>query len=81
MKNRSRVDLIATMLRSCRLGSTKSRIMYATYISHKQLSEYLDFMFRNKLINFNIQSNEIFPTKKGHDWLSIYEKMMEMTKK
>ena len=79
MKNRSRVDLIATMLRSAKSGASRSRIMYATFISHKQLMDYLAFMQRNKLIEIDEKTNHIYPTEKGHAWLITYEKLMSMT--
>lgn len=80
MKNRSRMDIVASMLKNCKSGASRSRIMYATFISHKQLMDYLAFMQRNKLIEIDEKTNHIYPTEKGHLWLLAYERLMEMTK-
>lgn len=53
--------------------------MYATFISHKQLMDYLGFMQKNKLIELDEKTNHIYPTEKGQAWLITYDKLMAMT--
>lgn len=73
------MDIIATMLRHAKSGASRSHIMYATFISHKQLMEYFAYMQKNKLIEIDEKTNHIYPTEKGQAWLITYDKLMSMT--
>ena len=84
MKNRSRADLVASILQViCRGGSTKTKIMYRAYLSYNQLNEYLLFMLEAGLVQHQngkqgLLSSYFVITEKGRRFLDIYDKINEM---
>ncbi len=40
MKNRSRTEMLATMLEAAKGKATKTKIMYSAFLSYSQLNEY-----------------------------------------
>jgi predicted transcriptional regulator len=51
MKYRSRLEIIASMLRVASYGdASRTTIMYKSFISHAQLKEFLSFLMQKDLI-------------------------------
>lgn len=48
--HRSRIDIIATILRVAQDGTRKTHIMYRCNLSFRQLNTYLEFLIERKLI-------------------------------
>ena len=82
MKNRSRTDLIASILEVIyRGGSTKTKIMYGAFMSYDQLNEYMSFILEAGLIEsqMNGHSHPSFKlTEKGRHFLDLQNQMNEM---
>ncbi len=52
MTHRSRIDIIATILRVAEDGAKKTHIMYKCNLSFRQLHIYLDFLVERGLLRF-----------------------------
>src|SRR5438034_5151173 len=78
MKYRSRMDIIATILTAAIQGATKTRLMYAAYISYAQIQEYLTHLQDNGLILHEGGMQQFKLTEKGLHFLHVYEKISEL---
>jgi predicted transcriptional regulator len=84
MKNRSRTDLIGSILEAIVRGrSTKTKIMYGAYLSYTQLNEYMSFLLEAGLVEDQKSKQDLFSpsfviTEKGKHFLDIQNKINEM---
>ena len=78
MKYRSRADIIANVLTAAMTGATKTRLMYAAYLSYIQLTEYLTFLQEKGLIIREAETQTYKLTEKGLHFLHIYEQISEL---
>lgn len=76
MKNRSRIEIISQILDITNGdGSTKTKIMYKSFLSYVQLKEYLTLLTENGLIRHD-KENAVFKiTQKGIKFKGIYEQI------
>jgi predicted transcriptional regulator len=78
MKNRSRTEIVGSILNSANGGATKSKIMYKAFLSYGQLKEYLSVLIENKLIEY-LDGTQIYKTtEKGLYFLKKYEELQEL---
>jgi predicted transcriptional regulator len=79
MKNRSRLEIIASILETtANPGATSTKIIYRSFTSYTMLQEYLLFMLERNLIE--IKENEkqtscFISTDKGRHFLHVYNKL------
>jgi predicted transcriptional regulator len=73
-KKRSREEIIASILQSARQGISKTGMMYANYLSTRQLNNYLAFGLRSKILYFN-GDGKYFTTVKGLEYLKWFEQV------
>ena len=84
MKNRSRNEIIASILQVInRGGSTKTKIMYGAFLPYSQLNEYLSFLLKMDLIvlrtSKRTSSSPSFTiTEKGMHFVNINNQINEM---
>jgi predicted transcriptional regulator len=80
MKNRSRYEVIAAILRSATKEETRTKIMYKAMLSNDQCKIYLDSLLHSGLIqevnSINKMAYKITP--KGNIFLSYYDQMKEL---
>lgn len=84
MKNRSKTDIIASILEVIKQGGSKrGKIMYGAYLSYTQLNEYLSLLLEMGLIEnqgskqgYSSPSFKI--TDKGRHYLNIHNQIKEM---
>jgi len=83
MKNRSRLEIIASILETtANPGATSTKIIYTSFTSYTMLQEYLLFMLERNLIE--IEENEkqtsscFISTDKGRHFLHVYNKISEL---
>ena len=70
---RSRLDIIAAILRASMGGATKTRLMYTAYLSYKQRELYVSWMEDKKLLE---RTHNIYMlSESGRVFLSTYEKL------
>lgn len=70
MKYRSRVEIIGAILESSRPGNTKTKIMYESYLSHDQLSTYLELLINSDLLYCDAADNHYRMTELGLKFLN-----------
>ena len=59
-------------------GATKTRIMYAAYMSYQQLNDYLEFLQENDLIQREKETDLYRVTEKGHRFLNASNELNEL---
>ena len=78
VSNRTRIEILASILNVASNGSLKTHIMYKANLSHRQLEKYLEFLIRNMLLE---ETNEpdvgrrYRLTQKGIDFLKDYSRL------
>ncbi|HET7148405.1 MAG TPA: winged helix-turn-helix domain-containing protein, partial [Candidatus Nitrosopolaris sp.] len=69
MENRSRDEITARILQAANKGSTKTEIMYETFLTHDKLSEYCVVLIENDLIAYQRGERTYKTTEKGLSFL------------
>jgi predicted transcriptional regulator len=77
---RGREEIIGSILRSAARGegSIKTKVMYNSFLSYTQLTEYLDYLTGNGLLEYDRASKMYHTTPKGLELLDIYSKLEDM---
>ena len=74
--NRTRLEILASILKVASNGSLKTHIMYKANLSHRQLERYLAFLEERGLLAQGVDEamgNRIYRiTEKGFDFLREY---------
>jgi len=76
--NRSRVEILASILNVAGNGTLKTHIMYKANLSHRQLEKYLKFLETNGLLLETIDdlgSRVYRVTDKGMEFLKDYARL------
>ena len=79
MKYRSRSEITAMIIDSARTGATKTKIMYAAYLSYSQLIEYLRYLQENDLLVREEGTQLYRPTGKGLKFLNMSNELNGLT--
>jgi predicted transcriptional regulator len=81
-KRRDKLYIIAEILEIAKEGTLKTQIMYKANLSFAQLTEYLKFMLKIKLIQkLNHQGKDVYiTTDKGLDFLQRQCELTELLK-
>lgn len=77
---RSKLDIIADILRVAREGAKKTRIMYQANLSYKLLSRYLAEIRKAYLIRFESGKRCYVVTQKGKKFLEEYKEYSRRNK-
>ena len=72
-KYRSRVEIIADILRVALNGALKTHIMYKCNLSYKLLQQYLTETIEAGLISSEGSRKQFITTKKGEEFLQQFE--------
>jgi predicted transcriptional regulator len=80
MKNRSRYEVIAAILKAVGREETRTKIMYKAMLSNDQCKMYLDSLIRSGLVSELDREAKIFykVTPKGTRFLAYYDQMKEL---
>ena len=72
MKYRSRTEIVSNILDAANGGgATKTKIMYAAFLSYAQLNEYLSVLIDNNLIEYSNGTQTFKTTEKGLNYIYI----------
>ena len=78
MGNRSRTEIVSNILDAANGGTTKTKIMYFTFLSYNQLNEYLSILIENNLVEY-LDGNKTFKTtEKGLNYLNMYNEIRKL---
>ena len=80
MGNRSRTEIVGSILEAANGGVSKTKIMYIAFLSFGQLKEYLSILIENNLIEYLEAAQTYKTTEKGLNLLKIHNEMAEMLK-
>jgi predicted transcriptional regulator len=80
MKNRSRYEVIAAILKSASKEETRTKIMYKAMLSNDQCKMYLDSLLHTGLIEEVSRGGKMVyrVTHKGNRFLSYYDQMKDL---
>jgi predicted transcriptional regulator len=80
MKYRSRSEIVRSILEAANAseGTSRTRLMYKSYLSFNQLKEYLGSLQENGLIDYEIGKRCYRITHKGTRLLQLQNKMEEV---
>jgi predicted transcriptional regulator len=80
MKYRDKIEIIMLMLKSSNADndSTKTKIMYESFVTFPQLEEYLSLLLRNDLLVYNAINRTYKTTEKGLRLLELCNKLNEL---
>jgi predicted transcriptional regulator len=80
MKNRSRYEVIAAILRSASKEETRTKIMYKAMLSNDQCKIYLDSLLQSGLVQEVNSGNKMVYriTHKGNTFLAYYDQLREL---
>src|ERR1700730_8727608 len=76
-KNRTRPEVVSTILLSLGAGISKTRIMYSSYTSYDQLKEYLSLMQDVGFISYEKGTRLYKMTEKGLQFVNALDQVRE----
>jgi predicted transcriptional regulator len=78
MSNRTKFEIVASILNVASSGSLKTHIMYKVNLSHRQLEKYLAFLSSKQLLEEVMDPNlgrQYRVTQKGIEFLKDYSRL------
>ena len=78
MGNRSRTEIVGSILDVANGGATKTKIMYTAFLSYGQLKEYLSILIENNLIEYLEGTHQFKTTEKGLNYLKMHNEIGEL---
>ena len=66
------------ILQTAAEGATKTRIMYAAYVSFQQVNDYLQFLQENNLLLYENETGFYRITEKGRTFLMLSNEMNDL---
>jgi predicted transcriptional regulator len=78
MKNRSRTEIVSSILDAANGGATKTKIMYTAFLSYNQLKDYLSILIENNLIEYLEGTRTFKTTEKGLNFLKMHNEIGEL---
>ena len=78
MGNRSRTEIVGSILDAANGGTTKTKIMYIAFLSYNQLNEYLSLLIENSLLESLEGTNKFKTTEKGLFFLKVHNEIGEL---
>ncbi|HEU4481584.1 MAG TPA: winged helix-turn-helix domain-containing protein [Nitrososphaeraceae archaeon] len=78
MGNRSRTEIVGSILDAANGGATRTKIMYTAFLSYNQLKEYLTILIENNLIEYLDGTQTFKTTEKGLNYLKMHNEMAEL---
>lgn len=79
-ERRTHLEIIASILDTCRYWTKKTNVMYQCNMSYKQLAGYLDLLLEANLLLIENDRRSLLlrVSSKGKDFLKAYNTMMTM---
>ena len=78
MGNRSRTEIVGSILDAANGGATKTKIMYIAFLSFNQLKEYLSILIENNLIEYLDGTKTFKTTEIGLKYLKMNNQIEEL---
>ena len=81
VKYRSRSDIVASILQSAAReggGIGVTRLMYNSFLSYNQITQYVKVIKENGLLNYDASTGKYTISAKGSKYLELHTKMDKM---
>ena len=78
MGNRSRTEIVSSILDAANGGTSKTKIMYIAFLSYNQLNEYLSILIENNLLEYLDGTKTFKTTEKGLNYLKMHNEIGEL---
>lgn len=78
MRNRSKIEIAASILEVAQEGVTKITIMYHSFLSTDQLRHYLALLTDQGLLQYDRESNRYTTTERGRDFIAAFKEMSRL---
>jgi predicted transcriptional regulator len=78
MKYRNRYEIIASILESAKTGITRTKVMYAAFLSYAQMVGYLKYLQEHALLIFEEETQLYRTTKKGLGFLKLSHELSQV---
>lgn len=75
LKNRTRNDIAAGILKVCMEGALKTKVMFDVYLNYNQVNSYLEHLRKSDMLKYDEFSRRYVTTKKGRFFLKNYNSM------
>ncbi len=80
LKRRDREEIICQILKAAVEPVTRTRLIYASFLSNSELRQYIIFLTEQGLLEVDLTSSIKFKvTEKGRKFVKLYEEMRKMT--
>ena len=74
-KRRDREEIIVEILKAAKTPTTRTRLIYASFLSGTELKEYVRMLIERKMLEFDELSRKLMITEEGKRFMKIYEDM------
>ncbi|MGI0049031.1 MAG: winged helix-turn-helix domain-containing protein [Nitrososphaera sp.] len=74
-KRRDREEIIFEILRAARVPTTRTRLIYASFLSGTELKEYIRLLVERKMLQFDELNRKLVITDGGRKYMKIYRDM------
>lgn len=81
VKYRSRTDIVASIFQSAAReggGIGVTRLMYNSFLSYNQITQYVKVIKENGLLNYETSAGKYTISAKGSKYLELHSKMNKM---
>ena len=78
MGNRSRTEIVSSILDAANGGETKTKIMYIAFLSYSQVHSYLSILIENNLIEYLDGTQTYKTTEKGLHFLKLHNEIRKL---
>lgn len=78
MANRQGTFLISAILDLCKSPQRKTRVMYDTHMTYRQMDNYLKIAIEAGLLAYSEETRNYMTTPKGIEFLETQEKIAKM---
>jgi predicted transcriptional regulator len=79
-KRRDREEIMYEILRAALEPATRTRLIYASFLSNTELRQYITFLLENGMLEVDpITKTRFKVTEEGRKFLRLYEDMIRIT--
>jgi predicted transcriptional regulator len=74
-KRRDREEIIFEILKAARVPTTRTRLIYASYLSGTELKNYVRLLIECRMLEADELNKKLMTTEEGRRFIQIYENM------
>lgn len=74
-KRRDKEEIIFEILRAARMPTSRTRLIYASFLSGTELKEYIRLLVERRMLQFDELNRKLVITEEGKRYMKIYEDM------